>query len=235
MKTIAGGMLLALVLLAAGGGAWTQARFTRQIADAQQRLALLQYDRADALDNTTATTWNQRWWQLGALADKVQEHRATVTYWLTRYEALTPLIDVTGPQAVKDPAVLFAAANAAFRVSTRDTVDRKEVVARLDGVMQAYADLLRIDPAHLDAAYNYEYVARVRDALAKGRPVPRAAKNPTDAISVDLPPGPTLHGHPGAPPVGVDMGEFKTLNPMKFDEREEMAEPGRGSIQRRRG
>jgi hypothetical protein len=52
----------------------------------------------------------------------------------------------------------------------------------------------------------------------------------------DLPPGPTVHGWPGAPPPGVDLGEFKTLTPMKYEEREEQqTDPGQGTFQRRRG
>jgi hypothetical protein len=234
MKTIAAGFLLALVLIGGAGVSWSQARLTSRVADAHHQLVLLHYDTDAALDSTTST-WSIPWWQTGALGADVDEHRATVTYWLARYRALTPLLDTTGPQAVKDPVVRLAAANAAFRMSTPETGDRKAAVERLDTVMQAYAELLRLDPSSLDAAYNYEYVARVRDTIAKGRAVPHAQPNPTDSIHADLPPGPTIHGRPGAPPPTVNMGDFKTLTPMKYEEREEMAEPGRGSIQRRRG
>ena len=234
MKAVVLGLILALVLLVAGGVAWAQAELSSRVADAHQRIATLRYDAGDALDSAT-NAWTERRWQMGALADEVQRHRTTMTYWLARYQALTPLLDLTGALAVKDSGVLFAAANAAFRRSSPETGDRKRAVERLDNVVQAYADILRLDPSHLDAAYNYEYVARIRDTIARGKTPLHAVPNPTDAIRADLPTGPTVHGRPGMPPPEVDMATFKTLTPMKYEEREEMAEPGRGSIQRRRG
>jgi hypothetical protein len=234
MKTIAGGLVLALVLIAAGAVFWSQSQLTRRVADAHLKLATLRYDSDDATDATTSA-WDQRRWQMGTLADDVTRYRATLTYWLGRYQALTPLLSVTGALAVKDSSVMFAAANAAYRTSNPEAGDHKMAVERLDSVLQAYADLLRLDPSHADAAYNYEYVARVRDAIAKGKKPMHGGVNPTDTIQADLPVGPTVHGRPGAPPPEINMGEFKTLTPMKFEEREEQAEPGRGTFQRRRG
>ena len=234
MKTIAGGLILALGLMAAGLVAWSQAQLTRRVADAHLQLATLRYHSDDATDSTT-DAWNVRRWQMGALAGDVDRHRTTVTYWLGRYQALTPMLEVTGALAPKDSAVLFAAANAAYRTSNPEVGDRKAAVERLDGVMQAYADLLRMDPTHLEAAYNYEYVARVRDTIAKGKKPMHSGLNPTDTIQADLPVGPTVHGRPGAPPPEIDLGEFKTLTPMKFEEREEQSDPSRGTFQRRKG
>jgi hypothetical protein len=233
MKTVAG-LLVALVLIAAGGVLLAQARITDRAAEAHRRLAVLQYPDQDALDSTTAT-WDLPRWDLGILSDDIARYRSTVTYWLARHDALTPLLELTGPQAIKDPAILYAAANAVFRKSEPTKGDRKDAVERLDGVMQAYADVVRMDPSHADASYNYEYVARIRDLVAKGRVPPRPAANPTDSIEADLPPGPTVHGWPGMPPPEVDLGDFKTLTPMKFEEREEMAEPGKGAFQKRKG
>jgi len=233
MKIVAG-LMLALVLIFAGGVLLAQARVTDRAAEAHRKLAVLQYVGQDALDSTTAT-WDEPRWDMGVLASDITRYRTTVTYWLGRHDALTPLLELTGPQAVKDPAVLYAAANAAFRKSAPTKGDRKEAVERLDGVMQAYADVVRMDPTHADASYNYEYVARIRDLVAKGRVPPGVPPNRTDTIQADLPPGPTVHGWPGMPPPEVDLGDFKTLTPMKFEEREEMAEPGKGAFQKRKG
>jgi hypothetical protein len=54
-------------------------------------------------------------------------------------------------------------------------------------------------------------------------------------VSVDLPTGPTVHGRPGGPPEGTDMSDFKTITPMRYDEREEQMDPGRGKELRRKG
>ena len=234
MRTVAGGFLVAVVLIVAGAFAWSQAGLADRVADAHLRLATLQYEGDDALDSA-AGTWTESPWRMVDLAGDVERHRTRVTYWLGRYQALTPLLDLTGQQAVSDSTVLFAAANASYRTSALEAGDPKAAVERLDQVMQAYADVLRLDPSHADASYNYEYVARVRDTLAKGRKPARPAANPTDSIHADLPAGPTVHGLPGFPPPEVDLGDFKTLTPMKFDEREEQTDPGRGAAQRRRG
>ena len=101
--------------------------------------------------------------------------------------------------------------------------------------MQAYADVLRANPDELDAAYNYEYVAGLRDTLAKNKPIPRPAKPEVADVSADLPTGPTLHGHPGGPPSDVPLSDFKTVSPMRFDEREEQSQPGRGKAPTRKG
>ena len=100
----------------------------------------------------------------------------------------------------------------------------------------AYADVLRKAPTMTDAAFNYEYVVKLRDRVAKAParrgPPPKAA--PLEE-SVDLPIGPTLHGNPGGPPDETPMGDFKTVTPMRYDEREEQMDPGRGQKLQRKG
>ena len=94
-----------------------------------------------------------------------------------------------------------------------------------------------MNPTNADASYNYEYVTRFRDAFAKTRP--RATKeqlkpNGDPDASIDLPIGPTIHGRPGGPPQDLPMQQFRTVTPMRFEEREEL-EPGRGPKPKRRG
>jgi hypothetical protein len=233
MKSIIIGILIALVLFAGAAVARTQARHAGGLADAHVRLATLQHRGDDALqaDGEEAAP---RWWQISPWGGEERRHKGTVTYWLGQYEALTPLLETKGARQVTDPALLFAAANASFRESDYENVDRKTAIDRLDGVIQAYASLLRLDPTHADAAYNYEFVSRLRDALARNRPRARAVTESEDEASPDLPPGPTVHGRPGAPPITIKGDEFKTLTPMRYDEREETA-PGPGAVKRRRG
>jgi hypothetical protein len=207
------------------------------VADAHRRLATLHYDLDDNID-TAAGVWNRLPWPIGESDNGVQRHRATVSYWLARYQPLSEMTLATGAQAITDPQLLLVAANASFRASAPDAPDRKAAVGRLDSVLQSYAEVLRKDPAASDAAYNYEYVSRMRDALAKG-PARGLAKEKKAAkpedVTVDLPTGPTVHGRPGGPPEGTDMSDFKTISPMRYDEREEQMDPGRGKEIKRKG
>ena len=90
----------------------------------------------------------------------------------------------------------------------------------------------------MDAAFNYEYAIRTRDALAKTRgaaPAKGAAKAAAKANETDLPAGPTLHGRPGAPPAAVDMNQFKIVIPKRGDERKDAPDAGKGGQKIRKG
>ena len=238
MKNGSVGIVLALVLFVVGAACWSEAQVTRRVAEAHRRLATLHYDVEDNIGNA-GSLWNRLPWPASSFEDDVRRHRATVSYWLSRYDSLTDLTLATGAQSLTDPRTLFVAANAAWRAVPAPTTDRKATVDRLDGVMQAYADVLRRDPTAADAAFNYEFVSKVRDTLAKAAPAKGPVKGTKvekpENVSVDLPAGPTVHGRPGGPPEGTDMSDFKTIVPMRYDEREEQMDPGRGQEIKRKG
>jgi hypothetical protein len=237
MRSAITGVIVAAGLFVVAAACWTEARLTRRVADAHRRLATLHYDADDDIDSAV-TVVNRLPWPGGASNSDIKRHRSTVSYWLVRYDSLSDMTLATGDQAVTDPSLLFLAANASFRNSAAEGGDRKAVVDRLDAVMQSYAEVLRREPTHADAAYNYEFVSRMRDVIAKapGKGLPKEKPGEkTASVSIDLPTGPTVHGRPGAPPEGTVMSDFKTLTPMRYDEREEQMDPGRGKEIRRKG
>lgn len=236
MRSAITGIIVAVGLFAVAAACWTEARLTRRVAEAHRRLATLHYDAEDDIDSAV-TVVNRLPWPGGASDSDIKRHRSTVSYWLVRYDSLSDLTMATGQQAVTDPSLLFLAANASFRNSATQGGDRKAAVDRLDVVMQSYAEVLRKEPTYADAAYNYEFVSRMRDTLAKapGRGLPKEKPADTASVSIDLPTGPTIHGRPGNPPEGTVMSDFKTLTPMRYDEREEQMDPGRGKEIRRKG
>ena len=237
MKSIAGLTILAVLLFAAGTLSVRESRHSQRLADAHRRLATLQYTDEGDLESD-ATLLNRLPAPIGLAENTESRHTATVTYWLARYAPLMDMTSNTSGPAPTDPELLFLSANAAFRTSAPQSQDRKGAVQRLDTVVQAYADVLRKAPTLSDAAYNYEYVTKLRDALAKA-PVKNAKdgkKEPRQPdVSVDLPTGPTIHGRPGGPPEGESMSDFKTVTPMRYDEREEQMDPGRGQKLQRKG
>ena len=88
-----------------------------------------------------------------------------------------------------------------------------------------------------DAAYNYEYVVRLRESVAraKGAAAAQIAKAPPVTPSTDLPVGPTIHGRPGGPPPETKGEEFEILTPMEYGDRESNPEPTTGVKPLRKG
>jgi hypothetical protein len=234
-------IVMAIIVYAAAAACWSEARAARRAAGAHERLATLHYDNPDTLPDAPGALARLPW-PLNSLGGEMAGHRARVGYWRARElgpsanGASAPLPGTPGanaPDAAADPEPesMFFSANAAFR-AIGQTRDRAVVVERLDGIIQAYAEVLRADPDNSDASYNYEFVVKHRDQVAAGRGplVPRTEA--AAAAGVDLPAGPTIHGQPGGPPDAG--GQFKTIAPMSPEERDE-AEALQGEKPRRRG
>lgn len=238
MKSVALRFLIAAVLFAAGAATWAEAQVARRVADAYQRFATMHYDVDDRIGDARSAL-DRLPLPLQTIGSDVRRHRATVSYWRSEYGALTaPLESAEQQLTAADPTLMLIRANAAYRASlTR--LGETAILERLDGVINAYADVLRADPSRADASYNYEYVVRFRDRIAKMRPRDRATRGippstEPEIPSVDLPIGPTVYGRPGGPPPEIPGNQFKTIAPMPYDEREQ-TDPGRGAAPRRRG
>lgn len=238
MKTVVTRLVVAAVLLAAAWLSWSEARLAARVAEARQQMATLQFQVDDSLQPAAAVS-DYLPGEAGSLSANIRRIRATVAYWVGGYDAVIE----EGDQQV-DADILLTAANAAFRASGRAAgASQQEQVQRLDGVLQAYASVLKASPRHADAAYNYEYVTRVRDEVASrvpGKtPAPVAAASAQGRLAGaaragDLPAGNTIHGRPGGPPPEAKTEEFQVIAPMEYGDREAQPEatPG-GKIQRK--
>ena len=252
MKSAVAPLVFAIVLAVAGAAFWIGGQTERRLADIHSQLATLQYSSvtADSEDAEQSLGLARRVPQLGAAAAAdLRDVRATADYWRGGYTALAPQprggagvnTDANGTSKESDPQVLLLAANSAFRSSQMET-DRATALRKVDAVIKNYADVLRSSPGSMDAAYNYEYAIRVREAIGKAKPnapgkaaAMRAAAKPAEAAPGDLPSGPTLHGRPGGPPPAQDMSQFKIVIPKRGDERKENPEAGKGGTKVRRG
>jgi hypothetical protein len=252
MKSALAPFLAAIVLTLAGGAFWMAGHTETRLADVHKQLATLRYADAqsdgDAVEQ--ALGLERRIPVLGkAAATDARDARAAAGYWRTDYAAIAPQHDANGVITETDPAILLLSANAAFRAS-QAVVDRMDTVRRLDTVVKSYAEVLKAQaPAcgagdracearALDAAFNYEYAIRTRDALARARgasPVKGPAKAAAKADETDLPAGATLHGRPGAPPAAVDMNQFKIVIPKRGEERKDAPDAGKGGQKIRKG
>jgi hypothetical protein len=160
-----------------------------------------------------------------------RDARATAEYWLGRYDTLVLERDAGGAPIEHDPELLLLAANAAYRATKLDGVDRDTAVERLEMLVRNYADVLKSDPGNrilIDAAYNYELTARTRDALERLRA--NAALPP-----VPPPPPSSIHGRQGGPPKNADKNQFRVVIPKRSDERNQDPEGGQGQQRIRKG
>ncbi len=226
MRSPVGRAVVAVLLLGAGAALWTIGQAERRLADAHKDLATLQYTTASAEYGSVERSlrYATRVSGLGsAMLTDEREQRATAQYWRAAYAELTPERDASGAIVEHDAAMLFLAANAAYRSSQIDTSDRVLTARNLDKVAKAYADVLKSSPGHADAAYNYEFVVRKRGLLTQAHPMTLKADAPA-----------TIHGRPGAPPPEMDMKQFKLVIPKREEERDDPT-AGKGGVKVRKG
>jgi hypothetical protein len=241
MKTVLLRMFIAGVLAAFAWLSWSESRLAARVADAKQDLATFNHENLDGLTPTRALSdylpGDRR-----HLSDEIRTAKARVAYWLGRYGEVAADTD----SGNADADILLAAANAAFRDAQRDPSTGPAAVQRLDGVLQAYASALKATawPAEVsakaaaDASYNYEFVARIRDQVARsqGKAARLGPITPgKPMLGGDLPLGPTIHGRPGAPPPDAKMEELQMLAPMEYGDREAQPEATPGVRRERKG
>jgi hypothetical protein len=222
-RYLAGAVVLAILGVVCLGAS----RLDRQFADAQQMLITADYAAADASLNGVERYYEYASsvpWVGEAPVNGVRAHRAAIKYWQRQYDVLAPA-DRTDPVADVAPgnvALQLIVANAVYRDGQPRAKDRATTLAVLESAISAYRTVLnnarRAEDAvyAADAAYNYEYVVRLRDEVLKGR---RRAL-----------PAPDEDGNFGPPGESQDAEfeqEFKKYVPLEQDER---IQPGAGQF-----
>lgn len=215
MKSTASLLVIVVLLLAAGAVLWFAAASETEVAAAEQALVTLRYERAaTALDDARAAS------VLEPLTRRLSggaTDAALARYWSGEYDAIA---------RSEDPALQLLAANAEYRRLRASGGTPQAFVARLDAIAKRYADILRTEPGNADAAYNYEYVLRLRRAALQARQTIPGLEGSA---------GLTVHGVAGAPPPESDAKKFKMIVPMMPDERQEAEEAGRSGRKIRKG
>ena len=217
MRSFAGSVVFVLIVVAAGGIFWTASQREERLAAAEYRLFTLRYETA-AADLADAAAPGVLDPIVGRLSPVGAAEQASASYWLGDLEVLT---------TADDPDLRLLATNAEYRALRRTGGPWQTVVGRLDAISKRYADIVRTDPTNEEAAYNYEFVTRLRASVVGAKqPLPGG-----DYAFFNV----TPHGVGGAPPEESDAKKFKMIVPMLPDERQEAEEAGRTGRKLRKG
>jgi len=209
-------LLIALLLVAAGAILWRSAEMERRLAAAERDLVMLRYESAEAGAAQPGGRLAALMPGAGGTAADAKAVGDAASYWQGNYA-----------KTAENTEAKLLAANAAYRQMRTTGGSWQAVVGRMDSLVKQYAEILRDDPANAEAAFNYEYIVRLRQVIAARRqPVA-----PFDATTEGL----TLHGFAGAPPEKSDMKKFKMIVPMRPDERLEAEKAGKGTTKVRKG
>ena len=231
MRTAVGYLIVVILLLTCGEVVRRAATFEDALAATQEHLA------TQNPEDTLAPEDDARGVQLLAslpvigrpIRTDLLRQRALAAYWRGDYSGadLSGPRNGTNPEPEGQPAddvTRFIAANALFRDLARQPGNREAVVRGLDAVLKAYASVLGINPNAVDAAYNYEFVSRLRSTIAAGR-----------SNSIKLPSNSNVHGEKGAPPTQTKPGEFNIIVPLNPQERQDQIDPRAGVVPQRKG
>ena len=223
MKGIASHVLGAIVLMLLGGGCLVVSMIERQMAEAQQRVTTLQYDGVEeTLDNV------ERYFEYGTrllwIGDErlndVRARKAASQYWQRQYGSIIPQqTNPVGAIASDNLELQFVVANAAYRMGRVEATDQAATLQAIVTGIDSYLTVLRNATRHETAAYNYEYLVRLRDDFEEG-----------GDLSEDEEGG--QNGAQGGAPLEEGSDDFQIRVPL---ENEEMGNPGSGSPIQRQG
>jgi hypothetical protein len=228
--------LVAAVVMGLGAALWVSGRVQSRGIDARRSFLVMQYaplpEQFAGLERSTRFVP-----EIGGVARwraRLREGRAAAQYWLGRYPELTApgeLASDAGTASSGSPGQLLIVANAAYRQAAGE-LNEQTPPERFDGIARLYLDALESDAELVDAAYNYEFVVRLRNQLARER---TARRRPRPGDGDSRPPAPSLHGAPGAAPPDADLKEFKVIVPQRPEERSQQPDAGVGGGKVRKG
>ena len=220
--------IAAAVLAVAGIVCLRIATVERLVADAQQDLATLNYARAEtSLAEAENSIGLARWVPgFGAgVMDEVRSRRGALQYWQHKYDALLP--EGADPVAAIEEGSLdlkLVTANAVYRQNQARYKDREATKQALEESAAAYFAVLKNSAWREDAAYNYEYIIRLRDEQAKGKQPPEGG----DASKGEM-------GQGGQPSEATSQKGFQIYIPLESQEKPLGGDAGKAPAKDRKG
>ena len=197
-------------------------------ADAQQDLATLNYTRAEQSLAEAETSIGLARYVPGfgaGVLDEVRARRGALQYWQHKYDTLLP--EGADPVAAIEEGNLdlkLVVANAVYRQNQARYKDRETTKQALEESAAAYFAVLKNSGWREDAAYNYEYLIRLRDEQAKGKQPPEGG----DASKGDM-------GQGGQPSEATSQKGFQIYIPLESQEKPLGGDAGKAPPKDRKG
>jgi hypothetical protein len=229
MRSTIGFAVAAIILGLLGFAFLGVARLEGHMADAGDRLSTLQYAAAqESLTEAGKYADRARFvpWLGSDARQEIRAREAAVQYWQRQYDAVLP--QGAEPVAAVDETnveLQLVAANSVYRVSQTRFKDRPSTVKALEETASGYLTVLKNNTWHPDAAFNYEYIIRLRDAAAKGsQPPPQKNEEESD------------NGESGAPTPATSQEGFQIYIPLEQGEKNPTGgDAGKASAKERKG
>ena len=231
MRTFTRLLVVALGLAVVAAVIFLGAGVQRLIAEGQRDVATLNLNRAARVFDEVEEKlrFSERVpWLLRATRHEVESRRAAVRYWRREYGSLVAEYPDVGQPDIRDNLSLQLTLASAYVRAGEATAngDRDVMLGELDRAINVYLQVLQNTAGNRDAAFNYEYLVRLRDEIAAGGDVPSVRPpsplgRPGDNEEMDM----------------EDMNDSKVYVPTDMLNREASDEPTLGSDAplRRRG
>ena len=230
MKSVTGYLIAALIFTGVGVVALTASRLERNLADVQEQTTTQQYALAQkSLEAANGRLRFARW--VPRVGDdtvrEVRARQAALQYWQGDYAKVLPA--QAEPVAAVDESnveLQLVVANSEFRVKQTEFKDKASTVKALEESAAGYLTVLKNNTWHPDAAFNYEYIIRLRDQAAKGSQPPPPQKNEEESDN----------GESGAPTPATSQEGFQIYIPLEQGEKNPTGgEAGKASAKERKG
>jgi hypothetical protein len=234
MKGIVACLVFGSALAVFGALCLGASRLDRERARAQESFLTGDYDSADSSLSVVERYYeyaSRLPWVGDRPVSAVRTRRAAVKYWQRQYSAVAPTdaADPLGDAGANNLPLQVVVADSVYRNGQAGAKDRAAVLKALDGAIDAYHTVLRNArrpadaPFAAEAAYNYEFVVRLRNELTNNRR--RALPSTRDESEF---------GSEGKPEDPTFENQFKQYIPLEKDERKD-ENPGKVAPPVRKG
>ena len=214
MKKALRNLFTATLLTALGFACLAWGKLEAQLAEVAERHATLDYTGTDAVltraERFSDYASHVPFFGKASLNDVVAQ-KAAANYWRRDYGALIPAqgdpIGALPPDNIELQAIV---ANAVYRRADSQAADLPARLQAIDSGIAAQLAVLRNSTRNEDAAFNYEYLLKLRAALTALKAVPRDGEEGGEEK--------TTHGQPGGEPQETKPNQYKIHTPLESKE-----------------